>query len=48
MRVIQSNTLREGESQLAACGDFKFGKAEDYSITIIKEQNPAEFTTTIS
>ncbi|KZN43026.1 hypothetical protein N474_15675 [Pseudoalteromonas luteoviolacea CPMOR-2] len=44
MRVIHSNTLRDGENQLAACGDFKFGEAEDYSVTIIKEPNPAEFT----
>ncbi|MCG7547688.1 GEVED domain-containing protein [Pseudoalteromonas sp. Of7M-16] len=48
MRVIQSNTLRDGETQLAACGDFKFGEAEDYSITIIKEPNPAEFTASIN
>ncbi|MCF2858186.1 GEVED domain-containing protein [Pseudoalteromonas sp. SMS1] len=48
MRVIQSNTLREGETQLAACGDFKFGEAEDYSINVIKEHNPAEFTTSIN
>lgn len=43
MRVIQSNTLRAGESQLAACGDFAFGEAEDFTVNIVKTPSPADF-----
>ncbi len=44
MRIIQSNTLRDGESQLAPCGDFTFGEAEDFTVNIIKDDNPADFS----
>ncbi|CAH9062149.1 hypothetical protein PSECIP111951_02634 [Pseudoalteromonas holothuriae] len=44
MRVLQSYQLRDGEAQLAACGDFTWGEVEDYKINIVKEANPAEFS----
>ena len=48
MRVIQSEKVRAGETELGACGDVVFGEVEDYSINIIKEPSPANFSADIT
>ncbi|MEZ9200254.1 GEVED domain-containing protein [Shewanella sp. 10N.286.54.B9] len=48
MRVIQSEKVRAGETELGACGDVVFGEVEDYNINIIKEPSPANFAANIT